>query len=313
MPEGKGRPVVSSPARVLVTRSARQGSGLAEHLRSLGLEPVLLPAIETVAPSSYHLLDTALAELEHFDWVLFTSANAVEALAHRLTSKLPHSKLPHSELKTEQNLPSFSTSPKLAAIGPATAQALQNLGWTPNLIPAQAITESLTDALLPYARQPDGSPTRFLFIRAEEAREHLPETLRTAGAEVTIAPAYRTVIPTGSADLLRTLLNLSPEHNQHRVPYPSTASPSKDGVLPPMPIAGRPRIRAITFTSSSTARNLLALCEAAGVSLPEAALRVSIGPITSQTLRDLGLPPHAEAPEATVASLAETVRRSLHT
>lgn len=293
MPEGKGRPVVSSPARVLVTRSARQGSGLAEHLRSLGLEPVLLPAIETVAPSSYHLLDIALAELEHFDWVLFTSANAVEAFAHRLTSKLPH-----SELKTEQNLPSFSTSPKLAAIGPATAQALQNLGWTPNLIPARAIAESLTDALLPYARQPDGSPTRFLLIRAEEAREHLPETLRTAGAEVTIAPAYRTVIPAGSADLLRTLLNLSPEHNQH-------------GVLPPMPIAGRPRIRAITFTSSSTARNLLALCEAAGVSLPEAALRVSIGPITSQTLRDLGLPPHAEAPEATVASLAETVRRSL--
>ena len=57
----------------------------------------------------------------------------------------------------------------------------------------------------------------------------------------------------------------------------------------------RSGIAAVTFTSSSTARNLLALCEAAGVVLPATALRVSIGPITSETLRSLGYAPHAEA------------------
>lgn len=239
--------------RVLITRAPHQGSELADRLRALGAEPILIPAIETVPPTSYAALDAALANLPTYDWLLFTSANAVEAFATR----------PHPQIL-----------PKIAAIGPATARALENHGLTPDLIPPQAVAESLAEALLPHA----GPGTRFLLIRAEEARETLPETLRAAGADVTIAPAYRTLIPPGSADLLRTLFK-TPTH------YPD----------------------AITFTSSSTARNLLALCEAAAVTLPGASLRISIGPITSATLRGLSLPPHAESPEPTVFSLAETV------
>ncbi len=243
--------------RVLITRAPHQGSDLADRLRALGADPILIPAIETVPPSSYAALDGALAHLATYDWLLFTSANAAEAFATR-----PH---PHA-------------LPKIAAIGPATARALQNQGLTPDLIPPQAVAESLAEALLPHA----GPGTRFLFIRAEEARETLPEILRAAGAEVTVAPAYRTVIPPGSADLLYTLFK-SPTN------YPD----------------------AITFTSSSTARNLLALCEATAVTLPEPSLRVSIGPITSETLRGLGFPPHAESPEATVPALADTIIRAL--
>jgi uroporphyrinogen-III synthase len=115
-------------------------------------------------------------------------------------------------------------------------------------------------------------------VRAEVARDTLLDALTQAGAEVTIAAAYRTVIPTGSVEGIRELF-AAPQN------YPD----------------------AITFTSSSTATNLLALIEAAGVTLPPDIPRISIGPITSQTLREVGLPPHAEAGDPSVAALAESV------
>ena len=68
---------------------------------------------------------------------------------------------------------------------------------------------------------------------------------------------------------------------------------------------------AITFTSSSTATNFLALLEVAGVELPRVVLRVSIGPVTSQTLRDAGYPPHAEATAPTIPEIANAVMQAL--
>ncbi len=253
---------------MLVTRAPGGASALAEQLRALGMEPLLVPAIDLVAPTSFAVLDEALDELATYDWLLFTSATAVESFADRLARRLDAVPLPDRM--------------QVAAIGPATARALEHLGMRVDLLPAQAVAESLTAELLPRALRPDGSPARFLLPRAEEARELLPEQLRAAGARVTVAPVYRTVMPATSVDLLRKLF----------------AEPDS---VPD----------AITFTSSSTARNLIALCAAAGVSLPETALRVSIGPITSQTLREMGLAPHAEAGKATVASLAEEVLGAL--
>ena len=255
--------------RVLITRSPHQASALAEVLRSSGLEPILIPAIELTEPTTLAPLDAALAHLDHYHWLLFTSANAVEAFHTRMeSSSYPFSVVP--------------CPCRIAAIGPATAKALQAIRLKPDLIPPQAVAESLATALLPHALQPDGSPTRFLLIRAEQARDILPETLRAAGAEVTIAPAYRTVVPTGSIPQVRALFH-SPAD------YPD----------------------AITFTSSSTVTNLLALLESAGLNLPPEILRISIGPITSQTLRSLGLPPHAEAAEPTIPALAEKVVKTL--
>jgi uroporphyrinogen-III synthase len=178
---------------------------------------------------------------------------------------------------------SLPTSCHIAAIGPSTAKAVHLLlGTKPTLIPPQAVAESLAEALLPHATQPDGSPTRFLLVRAEAARDILPETLRKAGGEVTIAPAYRTVIPQDSLPLIRRLFH-SPET------YPD----------------------AITFTSSSTVTNLLALLAAAGLSLPRNIPRISIGPITSQTLRDNNLPPHAESSEPAIESIVDKIIRCI--
>ena len=163
--------------------------------------------------------------------------------------------------------------PKIATIGPATAHAIQSIGLTVDLIPPRYIAESLAEALLPEA--PGKS---FLLVRAAEARDHLPETLTAAGATVTIAEAYRNQLPPDSIPALQTLF-ASPET------YPD----------------------AITFTSASTARNLFDLLEAANLTLPPNIALASIGPITSQTLRDLGHEPTIEAHEPTISALVQTL------
>ena len=252
--------------RILITRSAGQTSTLAEALSALGAEPILIPTIALAPPTSFCPLDAALAQLPSYHWLLFTSANAVTAFAHRARRTFT----PHP---TQQ----------VAAIGPATAAALRDIGLPPTLIPPTAVAESLTAALLPHATQPSGSPTRMLLLRAEHARDHLPETLRAAGADLSVAPVYRNLIPTESIPLLQVLF-ASP------VTWPD----------------------AVTFTSSSTATNLLTLLDAAHLTLPEPILRASIGPITSATLRTLNLPPHIESPESNIPSLVRTLAQALH-
>ncbi len=251
-----------SAPRILITRSPHQASALADQLRALGADPILIPTIKLAEPTSFAPLDAALVHLDQFDWLVFTSANAVEAFAKRGGRR------------------GVSTQ-KIAAIGAATGRALEAAGFRVDLVPAQAVAESLVAALLPYAVQPDGTPTRFLLLRAEVAREFLPDTLRSAGADVIIAPVYRNVVPVDSIAAIRDLFF-------ERERWPA----------------------AITFTSSSTATNLLALLEASALSLPQEIRRISIGPITSQTLRELDLPPHAEAAEPNLPSLVATVAKA---
>jgi uroporphyrinogen-III synthase len=242
--------------RILITRTRTQASELAAQLESLGAETILIPTIEIAPPTSCCVLDAALASLRSFDWLLFTSANAVDCFIERARQQgiAPHPK-------------------RIAAIGPATAKAVERQGLSVNLIPPTYIAESLAEALTPEA-----SGKRFLLARAEEARDILPEALTAAGATVTIAPTYRNQTPPEAIPALQSLF-ANPTN------YPNV----------------------ITFTSSSTARNLLTLLESAEVTLPPATILASIGPITSQTLRDLGHTPTLEAAEPTVAALTEVI------
>jgi uroporphyrinogen-III synthase len=242
--------------RILITRTRHQASDLAAQLEALGATTILIPTIEIVPPASFAALDAALTCLRTYDWLLFTSVNAVEAF-HRRAQLLHLTQLPKH----------------IAAIGPVTLSAANAIGLTVDLIPPQYIGESLAESLLPKA--PGKS---FLLVRAAEARDHLPETLTAAGATVTIAEAYRNQLPPDSIPALQTIF-ASPEH------YPD----------------------AITFTSASTARNLFALLEAANLPLPPNITLASIGPITSETLHDLGHPPTIEAAEPTIPALIQSL------
>ncbi|HUZ96293.1 MAG TPA: uroporphyrinogen-III synthase [Edaphobacter sp.] len=259
--------------RILVTRTQSQASDLAARLESLGATPILIPTIEIVPPESYAPLDAALAQLETYDWLLFTSVNAVEVFHQRRNPSLkPGAPRPDSGTWVSGS----HLSPKIAVIGPATARAVQGIGLQVDLVPPKYIAESLAEALAPEAHG-----KRVLFIRAAEARDILPEALTAAGATLTIVEAYRNQIPPESIPALRQLF-ASPAS------YPD----------------------AITFTSASTARNLIALLEAASLTLPPSVVLASIGPVTSQALRDLGHPPHLEADEPTIPALIETLTRS---
>jgi uroporphyrinogen-III synthase len=253
---------MSRRLRILITRAAHQGAGLAERLRELGAEPILIPAIEIAPPVSFAELDAALEGIGGFDWLVFTSANAVEAFQGRAGA----------------GRIGLAGKARIAAIGPGTARAAVAAGLVVEVVPVRAVAESLAEALLPYARREDGSAARFLLVRAEVARDVLPETLRAGGAEVTIAAAYRNVVPASSVEAIQELFGTVED-------YPD----------------------AITFTSSSAVHNLFALLEAAGLELPMEIVRASIGPVTSETLRGVGFPADVEAVEASTEALAEAV------
>ena len=246
--------------RILITRTRHQASDLAVQLRALGATPIVIPTIEIVPPASFAALDAALTCLGTYDWLVFTSPNAVEAF-HRRAQFLHLTQLPKH----------------IAVIGPATLNAANAIGLTVDLVPPQYIGESLAQVLLPHA--PGKS---FLLVRAAEARDILPETLTAAGATVTIAEAYRNQLPAESLQAL-----------QHLFATPSTYPD------------------AITFTSASTSRNLCALLEAANLTLPPNITLASIGPITSQALRDLGHEPTIEADEPTIPALIQSLQNHL--
>jgi uroporphyrinogen-III synthase len=247
--------------RILITRTRHQASELVTQLEALGATPILIPTIEIAPPETYAPLDAALTRLrttggEGYDWLVFTSANAVEVF-HRRAQFLHLTQLPRHT----------------AVIGPSTLRAANAIGLTVDLVPPQYIAESLAEALLPEA--PGKS---FLLVRAAEARDTIPEALTAAGAIVTIAEAYRNQIPADSITALQSLF-AAPEG------YPD----------------------AITFTSASTARNLVTLLETAGLTLPPGIILASIGPITSQALRDLGHEPTVEAVEPTIPALVQVL------
>lgn len=239
--------------RILITRTRRQASELAAKIEALGGTPILIPTIEIVPPESYAALDATLAKLASFDWVVFTSANAVEVFQQRRD-------------------PSLAPG-RIAVIGPATARAAEEAGLHVDLIPAKYVAESLAEALAPQVRG-----KRVLLVRAEQARDILPQTLKAAEADVTIATAYRNQVPEGSVAELRRLF--AAKEN-----YPD----------------------AVTFTSASTARNLFELLQAAEIELPASVGLVSIGPITSEALRGLGLESGVEAAEPTLAALVDAL------
>lgn len=239
--------------RVMVTRTKAGSSDLSEYLRSAGACVEIVPTIEIIPPDSYAPLDQALAKLDAFDWVVFTSANAVDVFAARRPA---------------------SISPgNVAAIGPSTGRAVEKLGIPVKLQPSRYIAEALAESLAPLV-----AGKQVLLIRAAVARDVLPQALKDAGAILTVAEAYQNRVPPDSISLLQRMF--------------ASAEQKPD---------------VITFTSASTARNLMDLLGRAGLQLPDHILLASIGPITSRAMVELGLRPDIEADEATIPALAQAI------
>ena len=174
--------------RVLVTRTRAQAGALSELLFREGAQPLEVPTLELETLDDFGELDTAVASLPEYDWVVFTSANAVEAVFGRLASM-------------GRDTRSFRAA-RVAAIGPTTAASLRSHGIVPDLIAKESVSESLADAL----RGSGVAGKRVLVPGAESRRDILPEALRDAGASVDEVAAYRTVAADGSRERLAEIV-----------------------------------------------------------------------------------------------------------
>ncbi len=165
--------------RIVVTRARAQARDLVARLQALGAVPLECPAIRIVPPESYAPLDAALAHLDRYDWIVFTSVNGVAAFLARLA-------------QTEQETVTLRGK-RLAAIGPATAAALRAQDLVPAFIPTAYVAEAIV------AEIGDVAGRRILLPRADIARAALGIGLRAKGAIVDEVTAYRTVAGTGQA------------------------------------------------------------------------------------------------------------------
>jgi uroporphyrinogen-III synthase len=162
---------------------------------------------------------------------------------------------------------------QIAAIGPATKKALVQHGLTVKMVPEEYVAESVVKGLRDQVKG-----KRVLLVRAKVARDVIPEELRDAGAEVDVVEAYETVVPEKSRTRLRALMKTK---------------------------ARRPHL--VTFTSSSTAKNFAALLGRVPAGSLKGVEFASIGPVTSATLRELGMPAAIEASEYTMGGLIRAI------
>ena len=160
---------------ILVTRSAAQAGKLAELLAGEGARPVLFPTIAVAPPTQWQELDEALARLQEYAWLIFTSANGVRFFFQRL-----------AELGMDTDR---LRGVRIATIGPATATAVTAMGLQVALMPAEFVSESVVRT---FASR-DLAGQRVLLARAAEARDVIPAGLATLGAQVDTVAVYRTV------------------------------------------------------------------------------------------------------------------------
>jgi uroporphyrinogen III methyltransferase/synthase len=158
--------------RVVVTRTRTQASDLVARLHDLGAQTIELPVIEIADPADGGAaLRAAASRVHDYDWVVFTSANAVTRVLPLL-----------------RDARAFRDA-RVAAIGPGTADALRAYNVDADLVPPAFVAESLLDAF-------DDGPGRILLPRAAVARDILPDGLRAKAWDVDVVEAYRTVLPT---------------------------------------------------------------------------------------------------------------------
>ena len=173
--------------RILVTRTREQASELVHRLEDLGADCLEGSTIALVPPHSWAELDRELERIGDYDWLLFTSINAIKFFFQRLTEK----GLDARDLK----------GPRIGVVGTATAEMLQAHGLRADLVPEEFTGEGLAAALLKEGI----TGKKVLLPRAAKAREVLPETLGEAGATVTTVPVYRNVQPADYAEVRQAL------------------------------------------------------------------------------------------------------------
>jgi uroporphyrinogen III methyltransferase/synthase len=178
--------------RIVVTRSREQAGELIEMLEDRGAEAIPAPTIRIAPPEDLGALERACLEAGTYDWLIFTSANAVDWFMERL--------LAASDIRELKGV-------RICTVGASTASRLSRYGIRVDLTPPEFRAETIVEALSGVG---DVRGRRFLLPRADIARDVLVEQLRAAGGDVKDVIAYRTTLDTeraGDYDIYRMLLD----------------------------------------------------------------------------------------------------------
>jgi uroporphyrinogen III methyltransferase/synthase len=244
---------------VVVTRPRAQAQAFASLLEEAGATVLLVPTIVIEPPASWEPLDRALDRIDDYRWAVFTSVNGVEMTRRRLEER--------------GRAAGILRGRRLAAIGPATAGALRDLGLEPEVVPEEYVAEGLAERLRGLIRPGE----RVLLARAADTRDVLVRELEAAGALVDEVPAYRTRPAHGDAEELRRAL-------------------------------AEGRVDVVTFTSSSTVRHFAGLFPSGDLPRLLSGVAIAcIGPVTRATAGELGLEARIVPREYTIPALAHAI------
>ena len=259
------RPLFSK--RVVVTRTRDQASELVNLLENYGAECLEYPTIALEPVASYEVLDRALAEIETYHWLVFTSINAVDYFFKRL----------FAVAKDVRDL----KGPKIAAVGRVTAEALAARGIKIDLLPEKFTGDGLADAMIKTGVKGQ----RVLLPRALKAREVLTESLADAGADVTIAPVYQNVLPTSSEgeELKKDIRKALQDKSVDMVTFTSSSTVKNF----------------VTLLDIATPAELQRLMSGVAVA--------AIGPITAATAAQYGLHIDVQPAKYTIPDLVESI------
>ena len=268
--------------RVVVTRAVHQAEPTARAFREAGADVALLPLLELAPPPDRAPLEAALAAIDEYAWIVFTSANAVERMLGGPQPQ-PVGGGAETDRSRGPSVPPLLSRTRVASVGAATSEALRALGIEPDLEPADARAEGVAAELAPRLA-PDA---RVLLPQATDARPVLERELVLAGARVDRVEAYAKRTPPDASERAGEIF-------------------------------GTAALGWVTFTSPSTARALAEVVDGlAGLGWPShrrGLLAASIGPVTSDALRELGVEPAAEAAspgdQALVAAVVAVLGRS---
>lgn len=183
----RDRPLLG--VRIVVTRPREQAAELVEGLQRYGAEVFTMPLIRIDDPEDSSGLDRAVASVEEYDWIVFTSVNGVERF--------------WQSLRKAKRDTRWLAGISICAIGPATASAVRREGARADLVPERFVAEAVLEVM---EDEVNLAGKRILIPRAEVAREVLPEELEKLGAEVDVVTAYRTVPDEQGVEGLRSIV-----------------------------------------------------------------------------------------------------------
>jgi uroporphyrinogen III methyltransferase / synthase len=169
--------------RVLVTRASHQAGELSSRLRDVGAEVIEMPLIEIAPPLSWDELDQAIRKFETYDWIFFASKNS----ARSLTDRAAHIAMHEAVSKALR-----AGKPRIAVIGKATADYVEERGAKVDFMPDKFVAEALVENFPNY---PNLGGLKILWPRTDLGRDYILEKFQEAGANISVVQAYRTVMP----------------------------------------------------------------------------------------------------------------------